>query len=306
MVKRVLLWTLACVALAVSCKNDEVIPLRDVKFATHDELIMVGDTMQLNVVLVPDDYNCNEPTATMVWTSSDERVASVSQSGLVEGLMAGTVTITFTWGDFVCSCEIDVDDEVDIPDEYFLALCLEKFDSNGDGILQNLEVCTVVGLDVTELTSKEASIDLKGIEKFTALQTLNLSFLSIASLDLSLNTSLRRIVCDNTDLTTLDLSELSLLEELDCHSCPSLSQLTLPQEDSHLVTLACFGCNLSELDLTTSSALEYLDCRNNHISALDLSQSPLITQLSCSGNGGVSITFPDDFDSSQLATYDND
>ncbi len=293
-------------AFAASCEKDDVIPLRDIVFADHEDLIMVGDTMTLVVQLLPSYYNCNEPTSSPVWTSSNESVATVDSCGLVTGIMAGTVTITFTWGDFVCSTDIEVDDYVSITDSNFLDFCLSKFDENGDGILQNLEICTVVGIDLSDLAMDDVSIDLSGIEKFTALQSLSFSFVSISNIDLTKNTALKQIVCDNTDITRLDLSTLSNLDELDCHSCSSLSEIILPQEDSRLTTISCFGCALSELDLTTSTKLEYIDCRNNSISSLDLSNCPLITQISCSGNGGVSITFPEDFDLDQLKTYDND
>ena len=43
-----------------------------------------------------------------VWASSDEAVASVSQTGEVTAVAPGTCTVTFTCGDLVYSCVVTV------------------------------------------------------------------------------------------------------------------------------------------------------------------------------------------------------
>lgn len=48
-----------------------------------------GQTQQLTAVFTPENS-----TATVTWTSSDEAVATVSETGVVTALKAGTVTIT--------------------------------------------------------------------------------------------------------------------------------------------------------------------------------------------------------------------
>ena len=60
------------------------------EYIVGEELrLEVGQTLQLKVILTPADSN-----DVVVWTSSDESVATVSQSGLVRALKTGTVTIT--------------------------------------------------------------------------------------------------------------------------------------------------------------------------------------------------------------------
>lgn len=60
------------------------------EYIVGEELrLAVGQTLQLKVILTPATSN-----DVVVWTSSDESVATVSQSGLVRALKTGTVTIT--------------------------------------------------------------------------------------------------------------------------------------------------------------------------------------------------------------------
>ena len=56
-----------------------------------DELY-VGNTLQLDATILPD----NTTNKSVTWTSSNSEIASVSNSGLVTGKKAGTVTITAT------------------------------------------------------------------------------------------------------------------------------------------------------------------------------------------------------------------
>jgi len=54
--------------------------------------ITAGKTSQLTAVTVP----ANASNQSMTWTSSDESIATVSSTGLVSGVSAGTATITVT------------------------------------------------------------------------------------------------------------------------------------------------------------------------------------------------------------------
>ena len=54
--------------------------------------IEIGETIDLDVTFAGDD---GEPVA-VIWSSSDESVATVDDDGVVTGVSAGTVTITAT------------------------------------------------------------------------------------------------------------------------------------------------------------------------------------------------------------------
>ena len=90
---------------------------------TDKATVTVGETVELNAtVLTAVELN---PTAiqpmsvtnpslvdgidvTVTWTSADESVATVDESGVVTGVSAGTVLITATAGDFSASCVVTV------------------------------------------------------------------------------------------------------------------------------------------------------------------------------------------------------
>jgi hypothetical protein len=52
--------------------------------------VPVGETLQLTLDIVPDFVNVIDP----VWESADEKIATVSSTGLVTGVMSGTTVIT--------------------------------------------------------------------------------------------------------------------------------------------------------------------------------------------------------------------
>lgn len=70
--------------------------------------VKAGETIELNVVLTPASA---EPREEIVWTSSDETVATVD-NGTVSGLNEGTAVITATAGAFSATCTVTVE-----PDE---------------------------------------------------------------------------------------------------------------------------------------------------------------------------------------------
>lgn len=294
-------------AAALSCEKSPVIPLRDIVFSGAPERINVGDSVLFVVDCLPAYYNCGEPAQVQQWTSSKPAVASVSPSGVVRGLQAGRTEITLRWGDFLRTAKLEVDAQTFITDPTLLQFCLEHFDTNHDGVLQQIEVTSVQGMDLTELAPYHPQLSLQGIEAFSGLEFLSLSFLELTDVDLSRNTKLRRLVCDNTNLTHLDLSQNTNLEEIDCHSCDSLTTLLLPAEAGNaLNVLACFGCQLATIDFSASDKLEYIDCRHNQLTHIDVSAAELLTQLSISGNPLLSITFAPEFDMQQLKQFDRE
>ena len=52
--------------------------------------VPVGETLQLTLDIVPDFVNVIDP----IWESADEKIATVSSTGLVTGVMSGTTVIT--------------------------------------------------------------------------------------------------------------------------------------------------------------------------------------------------------------------
>lgn len=176
---------------------------------------------------------------------------------------------------------------------------VRSYDSNADGTLSVAEIQVV-----TEITCDTQEIaDLRGIEFFSALTSLNCQENQLASLDVSNNTALTVLRCYDNQLTNLDVSRNPDLERLDCHGNeistldishnPELTFLnthSLPLESldvSHnptLDTLVCFQNGLTALNVSNNPALTQLYCYENQLTSLDVSHNPALTTLSCYDN----------------------
>ena len=106
---------------------------------------------------------------------------------------------------------------------------------------------------------------------------------SLTSLDLRKNTALDNIICYNCpSLTSLDLSKNTALTQLNCGDCPSLTSLDL-SKNTALESLDCNSCTvLTSLDLSANTELTLLDCGNcPSLTSLDLSKNTALTSLGC-------------------------
>ena len=181
---------------------------------------------------------------------------------------------------------------IEIPDANFRAWLLEHFDTDGDGMLSQLEKSNITEIynnRCTDVTS------LAGIEHFPNLRRLSwtgwYSYETgkyeehrglLTAVDLSHNPELQYVDLSFNQLSDLDLSSCTQLTDLYCYT-NQLSALDLTP-CTQLRSLTCYGNQLSALDLTPCSQLTDLSCGNNQLSALDLTPCPQLTYLSCSSN----------------------
>lgn len=180
---------------------------------------------------------------------------------------------------------------VTFPDEHFREYVTKYIDKNNDGILSPEECAAVKRLFEYGTTHWTDISDVKGIEYFTELETLDLHATRVASLDLSKNTALKtlRIKDDygNCYLESLDISKNVALEILDV-STTKLTSLDI----SHLKNLKelyCRGLKLGTLDISNNMSLEVLECGSNELTSLDVSNHLSLKKLSCNHNKLTSL-----------------
>ena len=137
-----------------------------------------------------------------------------------------------------------------------------------------------------------AYINLWSLDSIDLTHCPNLKYLYISgdipSLDLSNNTSLEHLECrNNDDITSLDLSNNSALEYLVC----SYNQLTSLDVSSNtaLTYLDCYKNQLTSLDVSKNTALTHLYCGGNQLTSLDVSNNTALTWLSCNYNQLTSL-----------------
>lgn len=93
---------------AGSCPGP-IVPIVDVtgiELSPSTAELVVDETLQLTATIAPT----NATNQNVIWTSSDENIATVSTTGLVKALTAGTASITAKSedGGFTATCEISI------------------------------------------------------------------------------------------------------------------------------------------------------------------------------------------------------
>ena len=149
-------------------------------------------------------------------------------------------------------------DATNFPDYCFRENWILKQTFADDDYLTDQEAASVTAIDV----SSKGIANLKGIEHFTALKTLNCSgnYLTTSTLDVSKNNALEVLNCSsNYNLTTLNLSKNTKLKTLDCSN----------------------NYEMTALDVSANTALQTLRCNNNQLNTLDVSKNTALTELYC-------------------------
>ena len=140
--------------------------------------------------------------------------------------------------------------------------------------------------------------NLKGIEYFTELVTLDCANNYLATLDLSnnylikeldcsrnlltslnvCNTFLEKLLCYSNRFSQLNLSDYSKLKILDCHNNP------------YLTSLLCTRCALTTLNVSSCASLREIICSRNSLTSLNVQGLSSLKTLYCSNNKLTSLS----------------
>ena len=77
-------------AINATCKLNVVIPVKSIKLSDKSVSMAVNTTWQLEATIKPE----NATKQDLIWTSSNNKIAIVSKTGVITGLSKGTVKIT--------------------------------------------------------------------------------------------------------------------------------------------------------------------------------------------------------------------
>ena len=183
-----------------------------------------------------------------------------------------------------------------------------KFDAGFAAALQAKgiinEIAGVKSIDVSGTESAKGSLtSLKGIELFKALTTLKCDFNSLTSLDLTSNTELTELNCQDNKLQQIKIDGLAKLKkfyfgnnqvllDIDISSCVALETITFP------------NCGIETIDVSKNPNLTMINAYFNSLESIDVSKNLKLTSLSVSDNPGVGddvegifyVYVPKDFD----------
>lgn len=180
----------------------------------------------------------------------------------------------------VAAAGTGVDIETTFTDANFQSFVSSNFDTNNDGSLSEEEIANVTSINVSNYASAISS--MKGIEVFTALESLNCSGQAIKSLDVVDLTNLVSINAANNQLSTFSFpTEAPNLTSVNL-SGNLLTEITLQDTTySSLTSLNVYGNQLNAIDLSSLPALTSLNIGFNALSELDLSKNSNLITLYC-------------------------
>ena len=194
---------------------------------------------------------------------------------------------------------VDID-ETNFPDANFRQYVKDEFDKDNDDILSADEIAEAkeISVEGNPITS------FKGIEYFTALTNLECSRTKLTSLDTSHNKKLGYLRCNYIpDLTTLNVSQNTELKVLYCND-NALADLNLTN-NSALETLECGDNELTTLDLSKNTELKYFGCFNSKLSSLDLTNNTNLEELHFAGNNVSTLDVSKNTNLKQLRVFSN-
>jgi hypothetical protein len=173
----------------------------------------------------------------------------------------------------------------DIPDINFeTALITLGYDNviNGKVLTANIDTITSLYLGYKDI------VDLTGIERFTALTSLDVNNNDFPTLNLSHNTALTYLNADNCNsLYSVNVSNNTALTYLNISSCNNVNFTSINVSNNTALTqLYCnsVGWGLQSLNVSNNPMLSRLECNSNDITTLDLSNNINLLWLKCRSN----------------------
>ena len=166
-----------------------------------------------------------------------------------------------------------------VPDDNFeQALINLGYDTVLDDSVLTANISGVSSLSVGSLNIA----DLTGIEAMVSLTNLECDDNNITSLDVSNNTLLNWFICMDNQLDSIDVSNNPLLTLFYCDN-NNLTSIDVTN-NIFLNNFDCYTNQLTSLDLSQNINLVELYCEENQLTALDLSSNVLIEDVACSEN----------------------
>jgi len=146
--------------------------------------------------------------------------------------------------------------------------------------------------------------DLTGIEGFTSLEMLYITGNEISELDLSNNPNLIYLNVQNNNLSSLNISENTLLTYLYCNG-NQLTSLDL-SNNSELIDLYVDDNKIKNLEVSNKHQLFWLGCYNNELTSLVIENNPKLINIVCYGNKLTDLDVSSNASLEYLYTPDNE
>lgn len=218
---------------------------------------------------------------------------------LAAGVSAAALAVIMSAG-IAMAADTDVAvNEANFPDSSFRAYVEQSVDTDGNKLLSDAEIANASYINVRSRGIK----NLKGIEKFTSLKTLNCGGNELNSIDVKGNAELENLDASNNKLTSLDVSANKSLRTLSVEG--NLLQSVKLDSNSALETLDVSKNELMSMDITKCTRLVSLDASNNQLASIDMSKNSSLATVNLAGNRLTSVDLSDNTLVSTLNVSDN-
>lgn len=194
-------------------------------------------------------------------------------------------------------------DPTNFPDPNFRNYLLAQ-PYGADALLTQEEIDGITSLDIGE----KGIISLLGIQHLTALTFLDCSYNNLDNDDVDWIDYLRNLknlrINNNQGITGFNANRFPNLQTLYCQEC-NLTTLSV-NGNTKLRYLQCSDNQLTAIEgLASLTGLQSLACIGNQISALDVSNSPFLTQLECGNNSLTALDVTHNPSLKYLRVYKN-
>ena len=195
-------------------------------------------------------------------------------------------------------------DQTNFPDPNFRSYLLDQ-PYGADALLTQEEIDGITYLDIEGMDISS----LLGIQNLTALTSLHCSNNNLDNDDvdwiINYLKNLKELwISNNPSITRINANWLPNLQELYCEEC-SLETLNV-NGNTKLRNISCSNNQLTTIEgLASLTGLRNLVCDGNQISALDVSNSPFLTELNCGNNNLSALDVTHNPNLKYLRVYQN-
>ncbi len=215
--------------------------------------INTGETLQLTATVLPS----NATNKTVAWSSSNSSVATVYSDGSVKAKAAGSATITVRTTDGTnlsayCSVTVKQNTQSNIisfVDANVKTICVQNWDTNGDGELSIGEAAEVTNLG-TVFQSNVNITSFDELQYFTGLTSIgDLAFWGCSGLtSITIPSSVTSIgdlaFWGCSGLTSITIpSSVTSIEGSAFRDCSGLTSITIPSSVTSIGGWAFYGCS---------------------------------------------------------------
>ena len=209
-----------------------------------------------------------------------------------------TVLTLFT----MLSISVATAQTISIPDANFEQALIDA-GQDSDGLINGLILQSDAEAIITLSLNNKGINSLQGIEGFINVKSLVCSNNNLTTINLSNNTVLETLDCSNNNFATVDLSNNTALTSLIAIN----SQLTSLDTSNNLLLeyLSVPFNQLTSLDVSNNTALEIMYVHANNLSSLDVSNLSSLQTLYCYNNDITSLNIDNAYALEYLRCYDN-